>query len=519
MERAFGYSRVLATGAPAPLCTITVYNAGTLVAATIYSDNLLTAKANPFTPDSGGYFFFYAASGRYDVAFSGTGIATPYTWGDLVLSDSGLSLNGLTASAQLLAVGTAGADFAIVSAGSTHTFNLPDAGAGARGAVTTGAQSFAGAKTFNTPIAAGSGGTGFNGAAAANGQLPIGNGAGFALGSIGGTANQVNVTTGAGTIALSLPQSINAGAAPTFAGLTLTGLADRSLPYSNAGVLTAVGPLTNGQLLIGSTGAAPVAASLTAGTGISITPGAGSVSIACTLLPITTLNGATVQTQTFATGTAGTDFTISTDAPSGTHTFNIPDASAANRGLVTTGAQAFAGAKTFNAAAVFGSTATFNTTSTFTGVATFTAQPIGAVAFGRSTSDLTKNADTTLSNVTGCSFAIGANQTWVFQFILAATGNNTAKYKFAITFPAATSGVRYGAGAFLSQGAATSTSTAGASVTVNANAIVDELVLIQGIVRNGANAGTVQLQFGQSVSDVSNSIIRTDSCVIAHRVA
>jgi len=42
------------------------------------------------------------------------------------------------------------------------------------------------------------------------------------------------------------------------------------------------GSLTNGQLLIGSTGAAPVVASLTAGTGISITPGAGSISIAVT---------------------------------------------------------------------------------------------------------------------------------------------------------------------------------------------------------------------------------------------
>lgn len=38
--------------------------------------------------------------------------------------------------------------------------------------------------------------------------------------------------------------------------------------------------LTDGQLLIGSTGVDPVAATLTAGTGISITNGAGSISIA-----------------------------------------------------------------------------------------------------------------------------------------------------------------------------------------------------------------------------------------------
>lgn len=43
-----------------------------------------------------------------------------------------------------------------------------------------------------------------------------------------------------------------------------------------------VGPLTNGQLLIGSTGAAPVRTTLTAGSNISITNGAGSISIAAT---------------------------------------------------------------------------------------------------------------------------------------------------------------------------------------------------------------------------------------------
>jgi len=47
---------------------------------------------------------------------------------------------------------------------------------------------------------------------------------------------------------------------------------------------SAVNPivLPNGQLLIGSTGADPSAASLTAGSGITITPGAGSITIAAT---------------------------------------------------------------------------------------------------------------------------------------------------------------------------------------------------------------------------------------------
>lgn len=57
--------------------------------------------------------------------------------------------------------------------------------------------------------------------------------------------------------------------------------------------------LTNGQVLIGSTGVAPVASTLTAGTGISITPAAGSITIA-----------------TSGSGSAWVDVTTSTQAMS-----------------------------------------------------------------------------------------------------------------------------------------------------------------------------------------------------------
>jgi hypothetical protein len=48
---------------------------------------------------------------------------------------------------------------------------------------------------------------------------------------------------------------------------------------------------------------------------------------------ITSLNGLTALTQTFAVGTSGTDFGISSDTS--THTFNLPTASATNRGALS----------------------------------------------------------------------------------------------------------------------------------------------------------------------------------------
>lgn len=51
---------------------------------------------------------------------------------------------------------------------------------------------------------------------------------------------------------------------------------------SGSGHLAGVGPLTSGQLLIGRTGAAPMAATLTDGNNITCTEGVGSISIAVT---------------------------------------------------------------------------------------------------------------------------------------------------------------------------------------------------------------------------------------------
>lgn len=71
-------------------CTVTVYTAGTLTPATIYSSSAGAALANPFAATSTGVFTFYAVAGSYDVRLSGgTPAITPYTVSNVVVSAGG----------------------------------------------------------------------------------------------------------------------------------------------------------------------------------------------------------------------------------------------------------------------------------------------------------------------------------------------------------------------------------------------------------------------------------------------
>lgn len=167
-------------------------------------------------------------------------------WQELLTpTDTVLSVNGqigavvLTGTTNRITVGAATGvvDISASYVGQTSITTL--------GTITTGTWT-------GTTIAVANGGTGQT--SYTNGQLLIGNSTGNTLtkATLTGTANQITVTNGAGSITLSLPSAVSTGS------LTLSSLTAGRIPFaSTAGLLADSANLaydvTNNQVIIGST--------------------------------------------------------------------------------------------------------------------------------------------------------------------------------------------------------------------------------------------------------------------------
>jgi hypothetical protein len=90
----------------------------------------------------------------------------------------------------------------------------------------------------------------------------------------GNVSNTVDIGSLTGTSSLTL----NAGSG----GINVPSLTAESVVVTNSNNQLSTATLTNGQLVIGSTGLQPVVSTITAGANISVTNGAGSITIAAT---------------------------------------------------------------------------------------------------------------------------------------------------------------------------------------------------------------------------------------------
>lgn len=345
--------------------------------------NTLTGTSQSFATGTSGTDFAINSSGTTHTfnipSSSGTsrGALTSTDW--TTFNNKVGSIGGSTGSSITLSIGTAGTDFNRVVGPSEITLNLPDAGSASRGVVTTGTQTFSGVKTFSSNLVAGAS-VGISGnlssikgvsyvfpesnssgvltnngsglltwvASSQSGITSINGSTGSSISLVSGTSGtDFNIITGPSTVTLNLPDA---------------GSASRGVVTTGSQTLAGTKTLSSNPILSGLTGSSlvlyadtskQVQTTNTSFTEIDRVRGVTSPIQNQLNTKLDTLNTLTGTSQTFATGTSGTDFAISSSGT--THTFNIPDAGASARGLITTGVQSFAGAKTFNSNLTAGS--------------------------------------------------------------------------------------------------------------------------------------------------------------------
>jgi hypothetical protein len=282
------------------------------------------------------------------------------------------ALNGLTAQVQYFQTGTSGTDFNISSTTATHTFNIPDASATARGLITTGTQTIGGTKTFTD-------------ATKNNGGIFLQNGSSNALAgymNLGGLTNGVKFTSGGGisntftlpsatgytftfpnatgTLALTsdLTDFVTLSTAQTISGIKTF---SSSILSSGIGFFSTIGGTNYGGIVgtptyfqISAGGGSSILLKSDNGTNAIIINTLGKVDFGSTIgngtytytLPSATgtialVGGSGVGTVTsvaaLTIGTSGTDLssTVATGTTTPVITLNVPTASASNRGALS----------------------------------------------------------------------------------------------------------------------------------------------------------------------------------------
>ncbi|MCM2351478.1 MAG: hypothetical protein NDI69_15755 [Bacteriovoracaceae bacterium] len=210
------------------------------------------------------------------------------SWLAFGVSGAGItSLNGSNSVTQSFAVGSSGSAPTWSTAGGVHTINIPLASAAS---VTAGLLSKADHDIFNAKLGTASTFSGdvsgtynstsvdkLKGTSLVMSSLSSGN-----ILKFNGT-NWVNAMLGVSDIPNLDTSKMTSGTLPVSRGGTnISSLSGNRIMVSSATSIMEAPALSDGQILIGSTGGAPIVANLTAGSGVTITNSSGGISISAT---------------------------------------------------------------------------------------------------------------------------------------------------------------------------------------------------------------------------------------------
>jgi hypothetical protein len=419
------------------------------------------------------------------------------------------------------------------------------------------------------------GGTGVNGSAATNGQLLIGNGAGYSLATI--TAGSgISVTNGAGSISIA-----NTGAAATCSasstyvcnnGNTLgaalnIGTTDANILTLGTGntvrftVNSAASTLTgNGATTLTSSGTMTLNSATATALGIdSGTTGAINIGTGANAKTITLGNTTGTTAINFNTGTGGSTFNTTNGAfalNTGTGAINIgTDAAAKNITIGnttgTTGVNIDSGSGNINLRPG-GSGTTANVQIGAGGAGSTTPDLLvldrksdagdpagtnGAMYYNASTNKFRcfensawtdcittagattgskttyksanqTNNTTTLATDTELKFDILANEVWTFRFLLQMNSPAPADSKWNISAPAGVTSCKYAVSVYRNNTSTTSNTTCGTPTTGIATSGSNDVIEVTGTIENGANAGTVNLQWAENAASGTMTVYR-----------
>ena len=140
--------------------------------------------------------------------------------------------------------------------------------------------------------------------------------------------------------------------------------------------------------------------------------------------------------------------------------------------------------------------------------------------FLRKTAAETVNNSATLQDDDDLTFAIGANEVWIFWVVMLAKGNTNADFKYSFNAPSGAAGsynwgdVDTGGSVNIENYYSALRNTSGFATDAAGKA-----GMAQGVVRNGGTAGNFALQWAQDSAHPSNTTLEADSHMLAIRVA